>query len=525
MDRTFIGLDFGSDSVRAVLVTEQGETLATCVHNYARWSEGRYCDAANNVFRQHPLDYLEGTESVIKGVLVGQNAAAVKGIAIDTTGSTPCAVDCNGTPLALLPEFADDPDAMFLLWKDHSSQPEADRINAAAAAWDGIDYRMYEGGIYSSEWFWSKLLHVLRNNEKVRNAAASFVEHCDWITGELAGNTAPAALVRSRCAAGHKAMWHASWGGLPPQEFLTYIDPLLAGWRDKLYTETATAEKAVGRLSPEWAEKLGLSTDVVIGGSAFDCHFGAVGAQIEAHTLVKVIGTSTCDILVAPGVEKCVRGICGQVDGSVVPGLIGLEAGQSAFGDVYAWFRNLLSYAGDVSLSALEKDAAVLPPGAMGVHAVDWFNGRRTPDADNALKGAVFGLNLGSTAPMIYRALMECTVFGARAIIERFREEGIEVKSVSAVGGISRKSPFIMQLCANIFNMPVRVAKSDQACALGGAMFAAVAAGVYPDIASAMEKMGSGFDLEYLPDPACTAVYDKLYAQYLSDGKLLTADR
>ena len=519
MNRTFIGLDFGSDSVRAVLVTENGEMLATCVHNYVRWAEGRYCDAANNVFRQHPLDYLEGTEAVIRGVLDGQDAAAVKGIAIDTTGSTPCAVNEDGIPLALLPEFADDPDAMFLLWKDHSAQPEADRINQAAAEWKGTDYRMYEGGIYSSEWFWSKLLHVLKSSAKVRSAAASFVEHCDWITAELTGDTNPKRIARSRCAAGHKAMWHASWGGLPPQEFLTYIDPLLEGWRERLYTDTQTAEKPAGTLSARWAEKLGLSADVVIGGSAFDCHFGAVGAEISANTLVKVIGTSTCDILVAPGVEQCVRGICGQVDGSVIPGMIGLEAGQSAFGDVYAWFRNLLGYAGEVSLAELEKDAAALPPGACGVYAVDWFNGRRTPDADNALRGAVFGLNLGSSAPMIYRALLECTVFGAKAIVDRFRAEGIEVKSVSAVGGISRKSPFIMQMCADVLNMPVRVARSDQACALGGAMFAAVAAGVYPDIHAAVKAMGSGFDLEYFPDPERTAVYEKLYLRYLNAGK------
>ena len=518
--KTFIGLDFGSDSVRAVLVTETGEMLATFVHNYARWAEGRYCDAAHNKFRQHPLDYLEGTEAVIRGVLVGQDASAVKGIAIDTTGSTPCAVDAEGTPLALKPEFSEDPDAMFLLWKDHSSEAEAARINEVAAAWDGIDYRMYEGGIYSVEWFWSKLLHVLRQNEKVRNAAASFVEHCDWISAELTGETRPERIVRSRCAAGHKAMWHASWGGLPPEEFLTAVDPLLAGWRSRLYTETQTAEKPVGKLSAKWAEKLGLSTDVVIGGSAFDCHFGAVGAQIDASTLVKVMGTSTCDILVAPGVEKCVRGICGQVDGSVIPGMIGLEAGQSAFGDVYAWFKRLLEYGGKVSIAELEKDAALVPPGAGGIHALDWFNGRRTPDADNMLRGAIFGLNLGSTAPMVYRALVESTVFGARAIVERFREEGIPVNSVVAIGGISRKSPMVMQMCADVLNMPVKVAKSDQACALGGAMFAAVASGVYPDTAAAMAAMGSGFDMEYIPNPETAAIYETLYKRYCLAGKM-----
>lgn len=521
MERLLIGLDFGSDSVRALLVTEHGKTLASCVREYPRWAKGLYCDAAKSRFRQHPLDYLESVEGVIKGVLAGQDASAVAGIAIDTTGSTPCAVDAGGTPLALKPEFSDDPDAMFLLWKDHSSQAEADRINEAAGSWNGTDYRKYEGGIYSSEWFFSKLLHVLRSSEKVRNAAASFVEHCDWIAGELAGKTDPRTMTRSRCAAGHKAMWHADWNGLPPQEFLTYVDPLLEGWRDKLFAETKTADVPVGTLSAKWSEKLGLSTSVVIGGSAFDCHFGAVGAQIKAYEIVKVVGTSTCDILVAPGIGKCVRGICGQVDGSVVPGMIGLEAGQSAFGDVYAWFRNLLSWAGDVSLPKLEKEAAAIPPGTTGVLAVDWFNGRRTPDADNSLTGAIFGLNLGSTAPMVFRALAESTVFGARAIVERFKDEGIEVRGISAVGGISRKSPFVMQMIADVLNLPIRVAASDQACALGSAMFAAVAAGIYPDVSAAMDAMGSGFDKVYEPDRAAVPVYEKLYRDYCAAGKFV----
>ena len=362
---------------------------------------------------------------------------------------------------------------------------------------------------------------MLRNNARVREAAFSWVEHCDWITGELAGRTDPVTMTRSRCAAGHKAMWHASWGGLPPEEFLSGIDPLLAGLRERLYTETVTADVPVGTLSPKWAEKLGLSTRVVIGGSAFDCHFGAVGAQIRPGELVKVIGTSTCDILVAPDLRQCVRGICGQVDGSVIPGMVGLEAGQSAFGDVYAWFRRLLGYAGEVSLPALEAEAAAIAPGSTGVAALDWFNGRRTPDANPRLCGALFGLTLGSTAPMIYRALVESTVFGARAIIERFRSEGIAVNSVAAVGGISRKSPFVMQLCADVFQLPIKVAAADQACALGAAMFAAVAAKVHPDLEIAMAEMGSGFDRIYQPDPSAVPVYEKLYDRYLSLGKLL----
>lgn len=521
MEKLLIGLDFGSDSVRAVLVAANGEQLATSVHEYARWAQGKYCDPAANQFRQHPLDYLEGTEAVIRNVLKGVDATRVAGIAIDTTGSTPCAVDRDGTPLALKPEFADDPDAMFLLWKDHTAIAEAARINEYAANWGGTDYRLYEGGIYSSEWFWSKILHVLRNNARVREAAFSWVEHCDWITGELAGRTDPVTMPRSRCAAGHKAMWHASWGGLPSEEFLAGVDPLLAGLRERLYTETSTADVPVGTLSPKWAARLGLSPEVVIGGSAFDCHFGAVGAQIASGELVKVIGTSTCDILVAPDVRQCVRGICGQVDGSVIPGMVGLEAGQSAFGDVYAWFRRLLGYAGEVSLPALEAEAAAIAPGSTGIIALDWFNGRRTPDANPRLGGALFGLTLGSTAPMIYRALAESTVFGARAIVERFRSEGIAVNSVAAVGGISRKSPFIMQLCADVLQLPIKVAAADQACALGAAMFAAVAAKVHPDLKTAMAEMGSGFDRIYQPDPSAVPVYEKLYARYLALGKLL----
>ncbi len=518
---TFIGMDFGTDSVRALLVSREGEILASHVHDYARWAEKRHCDAARGMFRQHPLDYLEGMEAVLRGVLAGQDAAAVKGIAVDTTSSTPCAVDSTGRPLALEPEFADDPDAMFLLWKDHSAQEEADRINAVAAAWPQTDFRMYEGGTYSAEWFWSKLLYVLRRNEKVRRAAASFMEHGDWITAELTGETRLDKIIRSRCHAGHKAMWHESWGGLPPEEFLTSIDPLLVGWRQRLFTTTETADKPVGTLSLKWADKLGLSTNVVIGGNGIDCHFGAVGAQIAPGTLVKVMGTSTCDILVSPSITHCIRGICGQTDGSVIPGMVGMEAGQAAFGDVYAWFKSLLGYAGPVALAQLEADAAALPPGEGGVFALDWFNGRRTPDANNALKGALFGLNLGTTAPMVFRALIESTLFGSRAIIERFQEERIPVNAITAAGGISRKSPLVMQTCADVLNMAVKTTGTEQTCALGGAMFASVAAGTFPNVETAMQHMGSGYGTTYLPDKKRHTTYEALYRRYRRIGQLI----
>lgn len=532
MENYVIGLDYGSDSVRALLVdAADGRELADCVFYYPRWKKQLYCDSGECRFRQHPLDYLEGLEYTVKGVLAAVPGAAdkVRGIAIDTTGSTPCVTDEKGMPLALHEEFSEDPDAMFVLWKDHTAVAEADRINHLARTWGGEDYTRYEGGIYSPEWFWAKLIHVLENNEKVAAAAYSFVEHCDWITGVLCGNIRPETIRRSRCAAGHKAMWHASWGGLPPEEFLVKLSPRLAGFRSRLYNETVTADVCSGKLCPEWAAKLGLSGDVAVGGSGFDAHFGAVGGGVGPGSLCKVMGTSTCDIAVAPHEEvegKLIRGICGQVDGSVIPGFAGLEAGQSAFGDVYAFFRNLLcwpldefSVEGSEELEGkiiprLEREAVKIAPSLDNPAAVDWFNGRRTPDVNPKVRGAIYNLKLGATAPMIYRALAESTVFGARAIVERMESEGVKLHSVIALGGIAKKSELIMQMCADILNMPVKVVRSSQACALGSAMFAAVAAKLYPDVMSAMAGMSGGYEKIYNPDPSKKEIYDKLYQRY-----------
>ena len=394
---------------------------------------------------------------------------------------------------------------MFLLWKDHTALEEAARINETAKNGKGPDYTAYEGGAYSCEWFWSKILYVLKRDRAIRENAHHFLEHCDWIPALLTGVGNRA----GRCAAGHKAMWHESWGGLPPEEFFVSVDPLLRGMRGRLYSETYTADIPVGTLTPEWAERLGLSTEVVVAGGAIDCHAGALGAGIEANQMVKVMGTSTCDLIVAPHVNKCIRGICGQVDGSILPGLIGMEAGQAAFGDIYSWFRRLLSYGGnEVSLEQLERDAALLEDSSLT--ALDWMNGRRTPDADPLLQGAILGIGLGATAPMIYRALVESTAFGARAILERFLEEGLAIQEIKAIGGIARKSPFVMQFCADVLGRTISVVKSEQACALGSAMYAAAASGVYPDLASAVSAMNSGFDAVYLPRKN----YDERYRRY-----------
>lgn len=540
-----IGIDFGTDSLRAIIInTDNGEEIATDVIAYSRWIEGKYCVPEKNQFRHHPLDYMEGLEKCVRKCLekvppnVRENIMA---ISVDTTGSTPCLTDKSGTPLSLLPEFKENPNAMFILWKDHTAVKEAAEINQVAKTWGGKDFTEYEGGIYSTEWFWAKILHVLREDEKVRNAAYSAIELCDWIPAFLTGNNDISTIKRGRCSAGHKAMWHESWGGLPDEEFLVKIDPLLKEFKSRLYIETYTTDVKAGTISPEWAKKLGLTEDVVIGTGAFDAHMGAVGAGIEPYTLVKIIGTSTCDILVAPKndiEDKLISGICGQVDGSVIPKMIGLEAGQSSFGDVYAWFKSLLAWPlknvlNDEELSkeiedkiipALEEEARKISIEESGIIAVDWFNGRRTPVANQNLKGAILGLNLGSSAPRIYRALVESTAFGARAINESFISQGVPIKQIIGIGGVVKKSDFIMQVLADVLNMPIRLCGSDEVCALGAAMCAATAAGIYDTIEEAQKHMNSGFVKEYLPIPENAMKYELLYKRYLKLGKFVEED-
>ncbi|GAB4421502.1 MAG: ribulokinase [Bacteroidia bacterium] len=541
-----LGLDYGTDSVRALIVSTSGELVSTAVNYYPRWKDKRYCDPVRNQFRQHPQDYLDSLVEAVQAALAQAPAGVadrIRGIGIDTTGSTPVAVDRQGQPLALDPAFADNPNAMFVLWKDHTAVAEADEINAHNARW-GTDYLRFVGGIYSSEWFWAKLLHILRQDPGVAAAAYSWVEHCDWLPFWLCGGTDVHAMKRSRCAAGHKALWHAAWGGLPPEDYFAGLDPLLAGWRARLFSDTYASDVPVGTLSAAWASRLGLRSDVVVAVGAFDAHMGAVGGEIEPYYLSRVMGTSTCDILVVPEAQlgDCtVAGICGQVDGSVIPGMIGLEAGQSAFGDVYAWFRDLLNWpvrefiAGhsdlpeewksrladeiaDQTIARLSEQAAALPFGSGSELALDWLNGRRTPDANQRLKAAIAGLSLGSDAPRIFRALVESTCYGARAIVERFEAQGVRIEGMIGLGGVSKKSPFVMQILANVLNRPIRIAATEQTCALGAAMFGAAAAGLFDRVEEAMTAMGQGFDAEYQPDAVAAAQYDVLYRRYLALG-------
>ncbi len=547
-EKYVIGLDFGTDSVRALIVdVRDGKEIASYVSNYKRWNSGKYQDPNKNMFRHHPLDYIESMHEAIANAL--QNTPIkvkdnIIGIGVATTGSTPAPVDKDGVVLALKKNFSDNPNAMFVLWKDHTAIEEAELINKTAKSWKGTDFTKYCGGVYSSEWFFSKILHIIKEDKNVAQNAYSWVELADWIPALLTGNLNPHKLKRSRCAAGHKAMWHKEWNGLPPEEFLIAIDPILAGLRDRLYTDTYTSDNPAGRLSKDWAEKLGLNTNVNITVGAFDPHMGAVGAMISEGVLVKVLGTSSCDMAVGPKKEKeiLIDGICGQVDGSVIPEMIGYEAGQSSFGDVYAWFKDVLSWpllevlpeldivdkktANLISNSTqakiikkIEKVAEKISPEETRLLALDWLNGRRTPYADQKLKGAIAGLSLGSTAPKIYRALVESTAFGSKAIIEKMKQCGLVINEITAIGGIPKKSPLVMQILSDVLNMPVKVAESSQAVALGAAIFAAVVGGYYKTVFEAQYKMASKFLMTYYPNNKRVQTYEKLYKLYFEFGK------
>jgi len=542
-----IGLDYGTDSVRAVLIdSSNGNEIASEIYWYPRWSEKKYCEPSQNKFRQHPLDHIEGLEKTVSAVVTKSkvNPAEIKCICIDTTGSSPVPLAKNGTPLALVDGFEENPNAMMVLWKDHTAIAEAEKINGLAATWGGEDYTKYVGGIYSSEWFWAKIAHVVEEDVAVEREAYTWMEHCDLMTYILVENKDLKTFKRSRCAAGHKAMWHESWGGLPPKEFLGLLHPYLAELRANLYDETYTSNEIAGNLSKEWAERLGLTTNTVIAVGTFDAHAGAVGAKINENTLVRVMGTSTCDIIVAKASEvngKTIRGICGQVDGSVLPGFIGLEAGQSAFGDLLAWFKEVLAWPIDNLIMTsdiishqqkedlqreIESDfikklsdaAEAIPLSESIPTALDWINGRRTPDADQNLKSAISHLSLGSKAPHIFKALINAICFGSKKIADRFQEEGIKIESVVGIGGVARKSPFIMQTLANVMNMPIKVAASDQAPALGAAIYAAVASGIYPNVMEASAHMGSDYEAEYYPEPEAVKEFEKSILSYENLG-------
>jgi L-ribulokinase len=539
-----IGLDYGTNSVRALIVAvADGRETGTAVWNYAHGTQGVILSRDPNLARQHPADYVRGAEVTIKQALAqakknvrGFRPAQVIGIGVDTTGSTPLPVDANGQPLAFHKKFAANPAAMAWLWKDHTGVTEAAEITALARKMRP-QYLAKCGGTYSSEWFWSKILKCLRTAPEVFNAAHSWVELADYVPAALTGTEHPAKFVAGVCAAGHKAMWNAKWGGYPDAAFLSRLNPKLAKLRARLTPRVHSIDKSVGGLTKSWAKKTGLTAGIPVAVGAFDAHLGAVGSGVAPGTLVKIIGTSTCDIAIYPNNKKLadVPGLCGIVDGSVLPGYFGLEAGQSAVGDIFNWWVNYIQPGAPVSdpgrsvsgfetrrvgdrRSATHEDLTVgalkLQPGESGLLALDWNNGNRTILVDQRLTGLLVGQTLYTTPAEVYRALVEATAFGALTIINRFEEYGVKISSVVNCGGIAEKSALTMQIYADVTGRPMKVSRSSQTCALGSAIAAAVVAGAHKNYAAAQKAMTGLKPKVYKPNPKAHATYKELYALY-----------
>jgi len=522
--RYTVGLDYGTNSVRALLVdVANGAEVATAVWNYEHGTQGVILARDPNLARQHPADYIRGAEITIQKVLAaarksvrGFKPEQVVGIGVDTTGSTPLPVDASGQPLAFSKKFANHPGAMAWLWKDHTGVAEAAEITGLAKE-IRPQYLAKCGGTYSSEWFWSKVLHCLRTSPEVFKAAHSWVELADFVPAALTGTAAPAKFVAGICAAGHKAMYNRDWNGFPDEEFLSRLDPKLAALRSRLSSRVRAVNSAVGGLTSAWAKKTGLAAGIPVAVGAFDAHLGAIGCGVAPGILVKIIGTSTCDISVWPNTEDLadVPGLCGIVDGSVRPGFFGLEAGQSAVGDIFNWFVNYLQPGGKAGThEALSRGAAKLSPGESGLLALDWNNGNRTILVDQRLTGLLVGQTLYTTPAEIYRALIEATAFGALTIINRFEEFGVKIGQVVNCGGIAEKNPLVMQIYADVTGRPMKISRSAQTCALGSAVAGAVVAGVYPDFAAAQKAMTGLKPRVFKPDPKAHAIYRELYPLY-----------
>jgi len=506
----------------------EGEEVATAVKEYESGEQGIILDPLDpNLARQNPADYLKSLEAVIHELLgeakekrPQMDIRQIVGIGIDTTGSTPLPVDENGVPLAFYEKFKNNPNAQAWLWKDHTSTAEAEEITSLATK-EHPEYLAKIGGRYSSEWFFSKILHCLRVDPEVFKATATWVECCDFIPAVLTG-TSPRWIKRSRCAAGHKAMFNAQWGGLPAKDFLSRLHPELGDLRDRLYDTTFTSDIAAGDLSPEWAKKLGLPLGIPVAVGAFDAHLGAVGSGVAPRKLIKIIGTSTCDITVWPLDFPLadIPGLCGIVEGSVLPHYYGLEAGQSAVGDIFNWFVSYIQPKGERlgSHEALTEAASKLKPGQSGLLALDWNNGNRTILVDQRLTGLLIGQTLQTKPEEIYRALIEATAFGALTIINRFEEFGVKVEEVITCGGIAEKNPLLLQIYADVFNREIKIARSAQTCALGAALAGAVAAGVdkggFKDFESGQSRICGNKPTTFKPDSENHIIYNELYRLY-----------
>lgn len=546
-----IGVDFGSDSVRAVIIdVDTGKICGNAQTGYPRWLAGKYQNSDKNLFRQHPLDYLESFSWCINVALkqAGDDVRSkILAISIDTTGSTPCPVNKDGTPLALLSEFKENVNAMFHLWKDHTAVKEAYEVNRMLKEAGNTNYTKYQG-TYSSEWYWAKILHTTRIDKEVREAAYSWVEHCDWMLGLLCGNTNPDTLERTACAAGHKALWHSEWGGLPEKECFVQLHERLGDIHDTFKKAPVPAGQKIGTMTPEWAKELGVPKGTIVGSGSFDAHAGAVGAGIKKHVMVTNIGTSTVNMLIEEAVNlqgKDLGAICGLAEDSIIPGYMGVETSQAAFGDVYAWFNNLLLWpiknvisqtetitkgergrlirqTSERMLGELARQAEALEI-TDSLISLDWFNGRRYPNINENIKSAIWGFSLGTDAPAIYQSLVMATIFGQKKIVDSLLQKEFVIDEMIAVGGIAQKSPYVMQMMADVLEFPVNVSASSQACARGAAIYAAVAGGVYDSIEQAQKKLCDGFIQTYIPNGSKKKIYQNAYKKYCELGEFVEA--
>lgn len=528
MSHYALGIDFGTNSCRALLVDlKDGAEIAQSVFAYPSGVMGILLDDQQpHLARQNPQDYLDGLEQVCRGVLQhahthhqGFDPAEVIGIGVDTTGSTPLPIDRHGQPLAFDPKWRNCLDAQVWLWKDHTAHAEAAEITELAAR-VRPEYLAKCGGIYSSEWWWSKILRLRRCAPELFAAAHSFVEHCDWMVAVLTGVNDASAIYRSVCAAGHKAMFHTQWGGLPDVEFLSALHPDLAALRPRLYDQAHGASTRAGGLCEAWARRLGLKPGTAVAVGAFDAHMGAVGAGIDEGVLVKIVGTSTCDLMVAPAATELadIPGVCGIVPDSVLPGYFGIEAGQSAVGDLFLWLVNHLvpethGRSIDEKFASMHAMMSQSKPGSSGLMALDWNNGNRTVLVDSRLSGLLMGQTLHTQPHEIYRAYIEATAFGALTIIRRVEAHGVEVREVINTGGLAVKNPLLMQIYADVINKPMKVSRSEQTCALGAALFGAVAAGA-GTVRQLQSRLCGTREQVHLPKPANVAVYQRLFAIY-----------
>ncbi len=519
-----------------------GTSVSEGVCFYPRWKENKYCNPAIAQYRQHPLDYIEGLETAMGKALEAADPEAgdaIVGIGIDTTGSTPGPVDRDGVPLALSEKFKDNPNAMFHLWKDHTAVEEAKEINRELSEGE-VDYTQYQG-IYSSEWFWAKILHTTRLDPAIRDAAYTWVEHCDWMVGLLVGNTVPEKMYHCSCAAGHKALWHSSFHGLPARNVLAGMDEYLGLVYDRYGNAPQPAGTRVGKITEEWAKRLHVNPEAVIGGCSFDAHAGGVGAGVGRKTMVKVVGTSTVDMLVDyPAVlaGKDLRAYCGQAEDSIVPGYVGIEAGQAVFGDAYAWFKDLLMWPakkmlegeadnseaaklyerlGDGLLAKLEEEAVKCI--GEDTIALDWFSGRRYPNLNETVRSGIAGLTLGTKAPSVYCAIVKGTVFGSKRIFESLIENGIQIDRLICVGGIAKKSKMVMQMLSDALNIPIMICSEEQVCAKGAAIYGSVGAGLFDSVEEAQKNLCEPYVVSYAPDPARHEMYEAMYQKYLKLGE------